>query len=158
VDRRVPVDVELAALHARDERVQGQGLTGERRAVLTEPLRGGPGHRDPEGLMAAVLLGAGGSVDHDPLAGASWPDEDRAALGAGDDLQRVCLLGAEVSPDPLGYLIACERASLDPDISATVDSEGGESALDRLLAGTHRERRHQSALQRQYAALGDHRP
>ena len=36
--------------------------------------------------MAAVLLGAGGSVDHDALAGAGRPDEDRGPLGAGDDL------------------------------------------------------------------------
>ena len=31
-------------------------------------------------------------------------------------------------------------------------------ALDRLLSGAYRERRHQSALQRQDAPLGDHRP
>jgi hypothetical protein len=64
--------------------------------------------------MAPVLLGAGGRVDHYTLAGAGWTDEDRAALGAGNDLQRVGLLGAEASPDPLGYLIACERARSTP--------------------------------------------
>ena len=40
------------------------------------------------------------------------PDEDRAALGAGDDLQRVGLLVAEAPADPLGDLIARERAGL----------------------------------------------
>jgi transposase len=35
------------------------------------------------------------------------PPSTGAALGAGDDLKRVGLLGAEASPDPLGYLIAC---------------------------------------------------
>jgi hypothetical protein len=43
---------------------------------------------------------------------AGGPDEDRGALGAGDDLQCVRLLGAEVSADPRGDLIACERAGL----------------------------------------------
>ena len=42
--------------------------------------------------MAGVLLGAGGGVDHDTLAGARGPDEDRGALGAGDDLERMGLL------------------------------------------------------------------
>ena len=46
----------------------------------------------PERLMAGVLLGAGGGVDHDALAGAGGTDKDRGSLGAGDDLQRVGLL------------------------------------------------------------------
>ena len=106
--------------------------------------------------MAAVLLGAGGGVDHDALAGAGGPDEDCGALGAGDDLQRVCLLGAEASADPLGDLIACERAGLVANVSAAHAGERGEPALDRLLAGAHRERGHQATLQGQDAALGDH--
>ncbi len=73
--------------------------------------------------MAAVLLGAGGGVDDDALAGAGGSDEDRGPLGAGDDLQGVCLLGAEVSADPLGDLIACERAGLVPNVSAAAAGE-----------------------------------
>ena len=87
------------------------------------------------------------------------PDEDRGALGAGDDLERVGLLVAEVPADPLGDLVACDsRASLSPTSRPAAGGERGEPALDRLLAGAHRERRHQPALQRQDAALGDHRP
>ena len=158
VDRRVRVDGELAALDARDERVEGQGSPGERGAVLAEALRGGPGHRDPQRLIADVLLGSGGGVDDDALAGAGGSDEDRGALGAGDDLQGVCLLGAEASADPLGDLIARERASLDANVAAAAGGERGEPALDRLLARTHGERRHQAALQGEDAAFGDHRP
>ncbi len=105
------VDVELAALHAGDERVKSQGMAGERGTVLTEALRGGAGDRDPQGLITDVLLGSGGGVDHDALAGAGGTDEDRGALGAGDDLQRVSLLGAEAPADPLGDVIARERSS-----------------------------------------------
>ena len=44
------IDGELAALHARDERVERERLSGERRAVVAETLRGRAGHRDPERL------------------------------------------------------------------------------------------------------------
>ena len=104
---------ELAALHARDERVDGEHLFGERGAVLAETL----GAVDPDTATPASdgrreLLGAGGGVDHDALAGPGWSDEDRAALGAGDDLQRVGLLVAEASADPLGDLsLAISRAT-----------------------------------------------
>ncbi len=159
VDRRVRVDGELAALDARDERVEGERVPGERGAVLAEALRGGPGHRDPERLVADVLLGSGGGVDDDALAGAGGSDEDRGALGAGDDLQRVCLLGAEPSADPLGDLVARRlRASLYANVAAAAGGERGEPALDRLLARTHGERRHQPALQGEDTAFGDHRP
>jgi hypothetical protein len=150
--------VELAALDAGDERVERQRLPGERGAVLAEALRGGTGHRDPQRLVADVLLGAGGGVDDDALAGAGGSDEDRGALGAGDDLQRVCLLAAEASADTLGDLVARGRASLVADVSAGAGGERGEGALDCLLSRTHRERRHQAALQWQDAAFGDHRP
>ena len=133
-------------------------MAGERGAVLAEALRGGPGHRDPQRLVAGVLLGSGGGVDDDALAGAGGPDEDRGTLWAGDDLQGVCLLGAEASADPLGDLVAGERASLYANVAASAGGERGEPALDRLLAGTHGERRHQAALQGEDAAFGDHRP
>jgi hypothetical protein len=45
-----------------------------------------------------------------------------------------------------------------PNVAAAACGERGEPALDRLLAGTHGERRHQPALQREDTALGDHRP
>ncbi len=64
----------------------------ERGAVLAETLRGGAGHGNAERRTAAVLLGAGGGVDDDALADAGGADEDRGALGAGDDLERVGLL------------------------------------------------------------------
>ena len=52
-------------------------LPGERGAVGAEALGGGPGHGDPDRLVAGVLLRAGGGVDHDALAGPGGADEDR---------------------------------------------------------------------------------
>ena len=63
-----------------------------------------------------------------------------------------------VDADPLGDLVAGERASLCANVSAAAAGERGEPALDRLLAPTHGERRHQVALQREDTAFGDHRP
>ena len=48
----------------------------------------------PEDLTAGVLLGAGGSVDHDALAGPGRPDRGSAPRsGPVIDLERVVLLG-----------------------------------------------------------------
>jgi len=47
------------------------------------------------------------------------------------------LLGAEASADPLGDLIAGERASLYANVAAAAGGERGEPALDCLLARTH---------------------
>jgi hypothetical protein len=124
---------------------------------LAEALSGGTRYCDPKGLVANVLLAPSSCVDHDALAGAGGPDEDRGALGAGDDLKCVRLLGAEASADPLGDLIAGELAGVDPDVTAALDCECGDPAHDCLLAGAHGKRGHQAALQGEYAAFGDHR-
>ncbi len=108
--------------------------------------------------MAGELLGASGGVDHHALAGARWSDEDRGALGAGDDLKRVGLLVAEARADPLGELVARGRARLLTDVPAGGLGELCDPALDRLLFRAYRERRHPPALQREHAALGDHPP
>ncbi len=158
VDRRVRIDVDLAVLDTRHERVDTEHPLGERRAISAETLGRRPRHGNTEGLMAAVLLGAGGGVDHDTLAGARWPDEDRGALGAGDDLQGVGLLVAEMSPDPLGHRVACDLTCNRANVVAGHLGELGEPPLDCLLAGAYRERRHQPTLQGEDPALGDHRP
>ena len=146
-DRRVPADVDGARVRAGDQRVQSECLSGERGAVRAEPLCGGPGHGDPDRLAAGVLLGAGGGVDHYTLAGPGGADEHRGALGAGEDFERVVLLGAERSADALGHLtgsvIACDVA----DVSACGLGELCGAAFDRLLLGADREGGHPSALQ-----------
>ena len=150
-------DLEPPVFHARDERVEGQRLTGERRAVLAEPLRGGPGHRDPERLAAGELLGPRGGVDHDALAGAGRADQDRAALGAGDDLERVGLLVAEAPADPLGDL----SLALDLACSPTSRPAGSARAPARRSIACSRARTASVVIsppsKRQDAALGDHR-
>ena len=101
-DCRVPAHVDGPRVCAGDQRVQGERLPGERGAVRAEPLCGGPGHGDPDRLPPGVLLRTGGGVDHHSLAGPGGTDEDRGALGAGEDFERVVLLGAERSADALG--------------------------------------------------------
>ena len=81
--------VEVPVLGARDQRVQGERVPGEGGAVGAEALGGGAGHGDPDRLAAGVLLGARGGVDHDALAGPGGADQDRRALGAGEDFERV---------------------------------------------------------------------
>ena len=158
VDRRVGADVErpcsTRAMSASTVKV----LPASAGTVVAEALRGRPGHRDAEGLAAGVLLGAGGGVDHDALAGAGRSDEDRGALGAGDDLQRVCLLGAEVSADPLGDLVARDRAGLAANVSAAPAARMVNLCSIACSRARTRERRHQPAFQGEDAAFGDHRP
>ncbi len=125
--------------------------------VAAEPLRGGPGHRDPQRLMAGELLGAGGGVDHNALAGACGPDEDRAALGAGDDRQRAGLLVAQAPADPLGDLVARGLARPLPHVSSR---RLGEVVKRRSIACS-RARTASVVIsppsKRQDAPLGDHR-
>ena len=157
-DRRVPAHVDGPRVCAGDQRVQGECLSGERGAVRAEPLCCGAGHGDPDRLAPGVLLRAGGGVDHHSLAGPGWADEDRGALGTGEDFERVVLLGAEWSADALGDLtgsvIACDLA----DVPACGLGELGGAAFDRLLLGTHRQGRHPPALQGQHAPVADHLP
>ncbi len=80
------VDVELPVAGAVYESIQCKGLLCEGGAVLAEALCGGAGDGDAEGLVAGVLLGAGGGVNDDTLACARGSNEDRGALGAGDEL------------------------------------------------------------------------
>ena len=145
-------------LRPGDERVERERPSGERGAVLAEALRGRAGHRDPERGVAGELLGAGGGVDHHALACARWADEDRGALGAGDDFERVGLLVAEARADPLGELVARDCARLLAHVPTGGLGELGDPALDRLLFRAYGERRHPPALQREHAALGDHPP
>ena len=94
-----------------------------------------------------------------PLPVPAGPTRIAARSGPVMTSKRVCLLGAESvrrsarRPDRWR---ARERCS--PTSRPRACGELGEPALDRLLAGTHGERRHQPALQREDAALGDHRP
>jgi hypothetical protein len=105
-----------------------------------------------------VLLCTGGGVDHHSLACPGWADEYRGALGAGEDFERVVLLGAERPADALDYLtdsvIACNVA----DVSACELRELGGAAFDRLLLGADRKGGHPSALQGQHPPVADHRP
>ncbi len=99
---RVAAHVDGPRVCAGDQRVQGECLSGERGAVGAEALCGGPGDGDSDRVSPGVLLCAGGGVDHDSLAGPGGADEDRGALGAGEDFERVVLLGAERPADALG--------------------------------------------------------
>ncbi len=141
VDRRRLVDLQLSAVYAGDERVEGERLSFERGAVLAEPLRGGARDGDPERAAAGELLGARGGVDHDALAGARGADENRPALGACDDPERVGLLVGEASADALSDPIGSERPRLVAHVPAGWVGEPGEAPLDRLLACPDRERR-----------------
>jgi len=155
-DRGVRVEREPAVLDPVGERVERERLPGERGAVLAETLCGRAGHGDSERLVSGELLGAGRGVDDDSLAGTGRADEDRGTLGAGDDLQRVELLVAEVGADALGEPIGGGRPCAVAYVSAGSLDELGEGALDRLLFCADRKRRHAPALQREHASLGDH--
>ena len=156
-DRRVRVEGEPAVLGPGDESVKRERLSGERGTVLAEALGGRAGHGDPERLVSGGLLGTGGGVDHDALAGAGRADEDRSSLGAGDDLEGVGLLVAEIRADALGELAGGDRPCVVAYVPAGGLGEPCDSALDRLLLGAQRERRHSPALQREHASFGDHR-
>ena len=145
--RRVPADVDGARVCAGDQRVQGERLPGERGAVGAEALGCGAGHGDADRLAAGVLLCAGGGVDHDSLAGPGGADEDRGALGAGEDFERVVLLGAEWPADALGDLTGSVLACDVADVSACGLGELRGAAFDRLLLRANGERGHPPALQ-----------
>ena len=101
---------------------------------------------------------AGGGVDHHALASAGGANEDRGTLGAGEDFERVMLLGAQRRADSLadlaGGVFACDLA----DVSAGGLGELGGAAFDRLLLGAHSKRRHPPAFQGQYPPVADHLP
>ena len=82
--------------------VQGERASGQSGAVRSQALGCRAGHGDPDRLASGVLLRAGNGIDHHSLAGPRRPDEDRGALGAGEDFEGVVLLGAERSADALG--------------------------------------------------------
>jgi hypothetical protein len=156
-DRGVVAYVDGRGVCAGDQRVKGECLSGERGAVGAEPLGRGTGHGDPDRFPPGVLLRACGGVDHYSLAGAGGADEDRGTLGAGENFERVVLLGAEWTADALGDLTGSVFARDLADISACGLGELGGAALDRLLLGAHSKRRHPPAFQGQYrrqAALG----
>ena len=155
---RVPADVDGPRVRAGDQRVEGECLPGQRGAVGAEPLCGGPGHGDPDRLSPGGLLRTGGGVDHDSLAGPGGADEDRGALGTGEDFERVVLLGAERSADALGYLTGSVLACNVADVSACGLGELCGAALDRLLLRANRQGGHPSALQGQHAPVADHLP
>jgi hypothetical protein len=88
--------------------------------------------------------------------GPGGADEHRGALGAGEDFERVVLLGGEWSADTLRYLtgrmFACELT----DVSPGGLGELGDAAFDRLLLRANREGRHPATLQRQHPPVTDH--
>ena len=98
---RVGTDVDAARVRSRDERVEREGLSLERRTVGAQSLGGGPGDGDPESFTPGQLLGPCGCVDHDALSGTGRADERRGALGSGQDEQRSCLLVGELAADAL---------------------------------------------------------
>ncbi len=155
-DRRRRVEREPAVLGPGDERVERQRPAGERGTVLAESLRGRTGHRDPERRVPARLLGAGSGVDHHSLAGARRPDQDRHALGPGDDLERTELLVAEARAEPLGQLVPRGRARPIPHVPAVRLCQPRDRALDRLLLPSDGESRHPPTLEREHPTLGDH--
>ncbi len=69
--------------------------------VLAEALGGAPGEGDTNRVAAGVTLGLGGRFEHDAFAGPGGADEHRDALRAGQDPQRVLLLGGKRGADPL---------------------------------------------------------
>ena len=84
-DRRVPADVRSWPRSTRATSASSvsvcpasAGLSWPRRSAVE------PETATPRVSVAGVLLGAGGGVDHDALAGAGGADEDRGALGAGE--------------------------------------------------------------------------
>ena len=106
------------------------GLSWPRRSAVD------PDTATPIVSMAGVLLGSGGGVDHDALAGPGRPDEDRAALGAGDDLSAWCCSALRGAP----IRSATSRAA---SVAGARRRRPGRrrwaswvnAAFDRLLAG-----------------------
>ncbi len=94
-DRRVPADLDYPRVCAGDERVEGDCLSGERWAVSSQALSCRPGYGYADRVVAGVLLGACGGVDHDALPSAGGADEDSKALRSGEHPQCGSLLGAQ---------------------------------------------------------------
>ncbi len=103
-----------------------------------------------------MLLSASGGVDHYSLAGSGGADEDRGALRAGEDFERVVLLSAEWPADVLGDLTGSVFACDSADVSVCGLRELGGAAFDGLLVGAGRERCHPPTVQSQHAPVTDH--
>ena len=140
-DRGVPTHLDGPCVRAGDQRVQGERAFGKRRAVGSQALGCRARYGDPDRLTSGVLLRASNGVDHDSLAGPGGADEHCGTLGAGEDFERVVLLGAEWLADALGGLTRGVLACSVADIPACGLGELCGAAFDRLLLGTHRQGR-----------------
>ena len=133
VDGRIAVQDEAVVFGAPDQGVDRERVALEGGAVVAEAFRGRTRDRDTEHLSAELLLGAGGGVDHDTLAGPCLPDQDGPAFGAGDDLERRALLTVEWCADPLPDRQRRALACLVADVATLGLAEFGDLAFDCLL-------------------------
>jgi hypothetical protein len=96
-DDRLRVEVHAARLNAREQRI-GRDRALEAR-VGSEALGGGSRHSGANHLMALAPPSAGRGSDDDALAGAGLADEQADSARAGDRLDRLALLGAQLPAD-----------------------------------------------------------